>query len=107
MPICDPCKQAGELNQLANQQREGQRGFSGDILTGFAKKKHEECPGYKQCDCQHFIGQALNLTMLRGVTDVQLPSSEEPPEVIATSDAEHSTNETALADPGTDVPDSG
>jgi len=66
--ICNPCKKAGEINTEFNRVTETGTGL-GKNIRDLAVNTHKDCPGLNWCDCQHYVGQALNLTLL-GFTTV-------------------------------------
>lgn len=54
--ICASCRRAGNLN---SQVEPGMPNAEKLI-----KAMHRDCDGGNWCDCQHVVGQALNLTLI-------------------------------------------
>jgi hypothetical protein len=53
--ICAPCRLGGRYNWHMLRLPENLR----HIDAAHAAAWHAECPGGTQCDCQHYIGQAI------------------------------------------------
>lgn len=57
--ICDRCRDGGWLNRQANAA-----GKSVGIRL-LAQKEHRHCKGGTQCDCQHYVGEAINKQLVK------------------------------------------
>lgn len=60
--ICAPCRKGGEINRLSNLAT---KGFAWAELLEASQQEHEKCRGGTQCDCQHFVGDAINKQLVK------------------------------------------
>lgn len=64
--ICPPCRKAGTLNSLA-----GSIDRDTPNVEKMVRAMHNDCPGGNWCDCQHVVGQALNLPLIRALESAE------------------------------------
>lgn len=78
--ICEPCAQAGSLN--TELVRLNSSGKPGKNVKKQVKNFHGDCRGGTWCDCQHFVGHALNDLAIAKLHNKSKPDLEQSPVAV-------------------------